>query len=90
MLLSKAFIQAIHVFVSMCVPWELNPQSFALLYALPLSHRNTVLCVTTEQSHKECVNDFYNDLAWFCEVCIGTDAFTCSDGDSVSGSTSNA
>ncbi len=24
-------IQAIHFFVSMCVPWELNPQPFALL-----------------------------------------------------------
>ncbi len=24
-------IQAIHLFVSMCVPWELNPQPFALL-----------------------------------------------------------
>ncbi len=25
------YIQAIHVFISMCVPWELNPQPFALL-----------------------------------------------------------
>ncbi len=25
------YIQAIHFFVSMCVPWELNPQPFALL-----------------------------------------------------------
>ncbi len=24
-------IQGIHFFVSMCVPWELNPQPFALL-----------------------------------------------------------
>ncbi len=24
-------IQATHIFVSMCVPWELNPQCFALL-----------------------------------------------------------
>ncbi len=24
-------IQAIHFFISMCVPWELNPQPFALL-----------------------------------------------------------
>ncbi len=25
------YIQAIHCFISMCVPWELNPQPFALL-----------------------------------------------------------
>ncbi len=25
------YIQAIQLFVSMCVPWELNPQPFALL-----------------------------------------------------------
>ncbi len=32
------WIQAIHFFfISMCVPWELNPQR----NALPLSHRNT-------------------------------------------------
>ncbi len=36
-------IQAIHFFVSMCVPWELNPQPFALL----------MQCSTTEpQEHK--------------------------------------
>ncbi len=33
--LADAFIQsnlqAIHIFISMCVPWELNPQPFALL-----------------------------------------------------------
>ncbi len=33
--LSDVFIQsdlqAIHLFMSMCVPWELNPQPFALL-----------------------------------------------------------
>ncbi len=38
-------IQAIHFFLSMCVPWELNPQPFALL----------TQCSTTEpQEH--CVN----------------------------------
>ncbi len=25
------YIQAIHFFMSMCVPWELNPQPFVLL-----------------------------------------------------------
>ncbi len=36
-------IQAIHFFVSMCVPWELNPQPFALL----------TQCSTTEpQEHQ--------------------------------------
>ncbi len=28
---SRLTIQAIHFFVSKCVPWELNPQPFALL-----------------------------------------------------------
>ncbi len=37
------YIQAIHFFISMCVPWELNPQPFALL----------TQCSTTEpQQHK--------------------------------------
>ncbi len=33
MLLSKATYSALrlYIFVSMCVPWELNPQPFALL-----------------------------------------------------------
>ncbi len=36
-------IQAIHCFISMCVPWELNPQPFALL----------TQCSTTEpQKHQ--------------------------------------
>ncbi len=35
-------IQAIQFFVSMCVPWELNPQPLRCKRnALPLSHRNT-------------------------------------------------
>ncbi len=36
-------IQTIHVFVSMCVPWESNPQPFALLTQCSTTepHRNT-------------------------------------------------
>ncbi len=36
-------IQAIHIFISICVPWELNPQSFALL---------TQYSTTEPQEHK--------------------------------------
>ncbi len=48
--LADAFIQsdlqAIFFFISMCVPWELNPQPFALL----------TQCSTTEpQEHSSCI-----------------------------------
>jgi len=43
----------------------------------------------TEQSHKECVNEYCNNLEWFLLVCSGTDAFTCA-GVSESGNTSYA
>ncbi len=36
-------IQAIHFFISMCVPWELNPRPFALL----------TQCSTTEPQEQE-------------------------------------
>ncbi len=38
-------IQPIHLYVSMCVPWELNPQPFALL----------TQCSTTEPQEQLCV-----------------------------------
>ncbi len=41
-------IQALHFLVSMCVPWELNPQPFALL--TPLSHRNITTFDITSQT----------------------------------------
>ncbi len=49
--LADAFIQsdlqAIHFFISMCVPWELNPQPFALLTQCsttePQEHYSTIL-----------------------------------------------
>ncbi len=46
--LADAFIQSDLqcIFVSMCVPWELNPQPFALLTQYS----------TTEQHAKQCIN----------------------------------
>ncbi len=40
------YIQAIHFFISMWVPWELNPQYFALL----------TQCSTTEPQEHICLN----------------------------------
>ncbi len=55
MLLSKAtyssYIQVIHFFVSMGVPWELNPQPFALLTQWSTTEPQ-------ELSHKKS-NDFW-------------------------------
>ncbi len=39
------------IFVSMCVPWQLNPQPFALL----------LQCSTTEPQEYTCLNMFKND-----------------------------
>ncbi len=39
------------IFVSMCVPWELNPQPFVLL----------TQCSTTEPQEHTCLNMFEND-----------------------------
>ncbi len=46
-------IQAIHFFVSMCVPWELNPQPFALL----------TQCSTTEPQEN---NFSYKNVSSLC------------------------
>ncbi len=48
MLLSKVTYSAfsLYIFVSMCVPWELNPQPFALL----------TQCSTTEPQEQEMQN----------------------------------
>ncbi len=46
------YIQAIHVFVRMCVSWELNPQPFALL----------MQCSTTES--QEHIMIAYYALLW--------------------------
>ncbi len=46
-------IQAIHIFVSMRVPWELNPQPFALLTQCsttePQEHLYAVLILRTTE-----------------------------------------
>ncbi len=43
-------IRAIHFFISMCVPWELNPQPFALLTQCsttePQEHLSRVLILS--------------------------------------------
>ncbi len=55
------WIQVIHFIVSMCVPWESNPQPFALL----------TQCSSTEQQEPLMVQSF---LPWWLSVhniCVG-------------------
>ncbi len=63
-------IQTIHVFVSMCVPWESNPQPFALLTQCSTTepHRNTFSTMSLTMSR---IQRSWKQLAWtFVCVCV--------------------
>ncbi len=52
-------IQAIHFLISMCVPWELNPQPFALLTQCSTTEPQELLYNNVYESGKE---DLCTDL----------------------------
>ncbi len=63
-------IQTIHVFVSMCVPWESNPQPFALLTQCSTTepHRNTFSTMSLTMTR---IQRSWKQLAWtFVCVCV--------------------
>ncbi len=59
MLLSKATYSAfkLYIFISMCVPWESNPQPFALLTQCSTTepHRNTCSLITIKNNSIQCL-----------------------------------